>query len=125
MVRILSSRSMFGFVMESDMEHQYTITLGELQQRYIDAKHLFLCELITELAGFSDGDYEADVIEVFIKNFPRYIAAKPIDPYQSIIDSYIINPNVRCLSPRNARMRMFEALVSMYGSGHVLTFTIK
>lgn len=107
------------------MEHQYTITLGELQQRYIDAKHLFLCELIAELAGFSDDDYEADVIAVFNKHFPRYIAATPIDPYASIIDAYIIDPNVRCLSPRNARMRMFEALVSMYGSDHVLTFTIK
>lgn len=107
------------------MEQKYTISLGELQQRYIDGKHLFLCELITELAGFPDGDYEADVIEVFIKHFPRYIAAKPIDPYQSIIDAYIINPNVRCLTPLNARMRMFEDLVSMYGSDHVLTFTIK
>ncbi len=110
------------------MEHQYTITLGELQQRYIDAKHLFICGLITELAGFpdgEDGDYEVDVIEVFKKHFPRYIAATPIETNASIIVGYIIDPDVRWLSPRNARKQMFKALVSMYGSGHALTFTIK
>lgn len=111
------------------MEYQYTITLGELERAYRASNRKFLCEVVVWMFCEADiddilEDHIVDVIKVLQQEFPEYVSSSLIEPYESIVDGYIIDPDVRSLHGRKLRTKMLEDLVNSHGGEHLLTFTI-
>ena len=111
------------------IEHKYTITLGELAKSYRSGWSRFLCATVMDMFYELDTsavpeDYMVNVIQVFQEEFPEYVSPTMIDPYSSIIDGYIIDPEVRSLCGRELRNHLLTELVNTYGVDHLLTFTI-
>ena len=111
------------------MSYIHTTTLGELKQSYRTGSYLFLCETVMDMFWKRGKDckpenYIVDVIEVFQREFPRHVSSRPIEPYERILDGYIIDPNVRDLPCSRLRRRLLADLVDVYGGDYLLTFTI-
>lgn len=116
------------------MEHQYTITLGELERAFRSSNSTFLCNVVFGM--FCEGvidyipeAYTIDVIKVFQREFPDYVSSSLIESdwcsFDEItINGFIINPDIRRLKSRELRTRILTDLVGKYSGDHLLTFTI-
>ncbi len=107
---------------------QFEITIGELQQQFIDDDHLFLCSALSAYRGdVSNPTY--DIVNAFQKQLPEFCNEYGFGEEETYCNDNVLSELINDelflteYDAREFRILVLERMVEMYGPDKKLIIT--